>query len=229
MQSNLARKLSGVLLIVSLLLFSIWVARYALADFYYQRSKTAYGQLDISALSYSHELDEVVNDINSSLELRRSAADALDFKANLLYQSWWLSPDGQYLDDSLLLQQALLLHLEALEIRRGWAFSAARLALIHSHQAKLDDNFDQWFTEAHRLGLYETSIARSLMVIGLSNWARLSEQQKSLTIDFARASIEQKANSTAKMTAFLDGYQKRWEVCNSLADTPRKIKVCENL
>jgi hypothetical protein len=161
--------------------------------------------------------------------LRRDAADALDFKADLLYQSWLLSPDAQYLDDSHLLQEALRFHYEALEIRLGWSFSAARLALIYSHQAKLDHNFDRWFVEAHRLGLYETAIARSLMTIGLSNWTRLSGQQKSLTIDFVRTSIEQKANSTAKMKLLLDRYKKRHEACSILAATPRKIKVCEGI
>ena len=229
MEFQIRRKISARLLIVSLLLFSIWIAKYALADFYYERSKTAYEQLDLSTLRYSHELNYVVDDIERSLNLRRNAADALDFKANLLYQSWVLSPDGQYLDDSRLLQEALRFHDEALQLRQGWAFSAARLALIYSHQATLDHNFDRWFIEAHRLGLYETSIARSLMIIGLSNWARLSDQQKDLTIDFARTSIEQKANSTAKLIALLDGYRKRREVCDMLADTPRKIKVCENL
>lgn len=223
------KRIAKLFLIVGLLVGSIWSAKYALADFYYQRAKIAFNSIDIDKLDYARELDGMVEDVDRSLKLRRNAADPLDFKANLLYQSWWLSPDGQYLQNSNLLQGAVRLHEEAQKLRQGWAFSAARLALIYSHQSILDRNFDRWFTESHRLGLYETKIARSLMIIGLRNWAHLSDQQKNLTMDFVRTSIEQKANSAAMMIALLDRYQKRPEVCNVLTDSPRKIKVCESL
>jgi hypothetical protein len=222
-------RLSTLLLIAAVLCLSVHVARYALADFYYGRAKTAYNRLDLSQLNYAYELNNLVEDVNRSLRFRRNSADALDFKANLLYQSWWLSPDGQYLQVSQLLQNALLLHEEAQAHRKGWAFSAARMALIYSHQAELDSNFHRWFIESHRLGLYETTIARSLMVVGLQNWEKLSESQQSLTMDFIRASIEQKANSAQAMVILLDGYQLRQEACEALPNTPRKIAVCKDI
>ena len=222
------KQIAILFLIVVLLVVSIWSVRYALADFYFQRAKIAFDSLNLGELAYARELDGIVDDIDRSLKLRRNAADPLDFKADLLYQSWWLSPDGQYLQGSYLLQSAVRVHQEAQKLRQGWAFSAARLALIYSNQSTLDRNFDRWFAESHRLGLYETKIARSLMVIGLRNWERLSDQQKKLSMDFVRTSIEQKANSAAMMIALLDRYQKRQIVCITLANTPRKIKVCEN-
>jgi hypothetical protein len=103
------------------------------------------------------------------------------------------------------------------------------MALIYSHQAKLDVNFERWFAESHRLGLYETTIARSLMIVGLQNWKRLSGPQRRITMDFIRTSIEQKANSAEAMIILLDSHQKRFDACNTLPDTPRKIKVCENI
>jgi hypothetical protein len=220
----------GILLFVTtLLLISLSAAKYALADFHYQRAKTTYDHLDIAKLKYARELDEIVDTLDKSLRFRRNSADALDFKANLLYQSWWLSPDGQYLQDSQLLQNALLLHEEAQAHRKSWVFSAARMALIYSHQAELDSNFHRWFIESYRLGLYETTIARSLMVVGLQNWEKLLESQQSLTMDFIRASIEQKANSAQAMVILLDGYQLRQEACEALPNTPRKIAVCKEI
>ena len=215
--------------VITLLLISLSAAKYALADFHYQRAKATYDHLDIAKLKYARELDQIVDTLDQSLRFRRNSADALDFKANLLYQSWWLSPDGQYLQDSQLLQKALLLHEEAQTHRKGWAFSAARMALIYSHQAELDANFHRWFIESHRLGLYETTIARSLMVVGLQNWQKLSESQQSLTMDFIRVSIEQKANSAQSMIILLDNYGKREVVCRTLPITPRKLGVCDGL
>ena len=220
------KRLAKLLLIIGLLAVSLWAGKYALADFYYQRAKTAYDSLDLKNLNYSRELDPIIEEVNYSLSLRRDAADTLDFKANLLYQSWWLSPDGQYFQNSRLLQDAVLLHKEAQLLRQGWAFSSARLTLIYSHQAKLDINFNQWFVESHRLGLYETTIARSLMIVGLRNWDRLSALQRNLTMDFVRTSIEQKANSAAMMIRVLDKYQRRGEVCDALLNTARKTRVC---
>lgn len=221
------KRLVKLLLPLGLLLLSFWVGKLALADFYYQRAKTTFESLDLETLSYSHELEVVVKDVNRSLSLRRSTADALDLKGDLLYQSWWLSPDGQYLQDSRLLQNAVALHVEAQEQRAGWAFSAARLALIYSHQSKLDFNFDEWFVESHRLGLYETTVARSLMIVGLQNWGRLSTQQQKLTMDFVRTSIEQKANSPEMMIMLLDRYKMRHKACGTFPDTQRKINVCQ--
>ena len=221
------KQIAKLFLIVGLLVGSIWSVKYALADFYYQRAKTAFDSIDIDKLDYSRELDGIIEDVDRSLRLRRSAVDPLDFKANLLYQSWWLSPDGQYLQASRLLQDAVRLHMEAQEHRAGWAFSAARLALIYSHQRKLDLKFDEWFVESHRLGLYETKIARSLMILGLRNWARLSTQQQSITMDFVGASIEQKANSPRAMIWLLNHFEIRGKACDTLPDTLRKITVCQ--
>ena len=221
------RRLATLLCIVNLSIVAVLSARYALADFYFDRAKRTFNTLNVSQLDYSYELDSLIADINRSLNIRRASANSLDLKADLLYQSWWLSPDGQYFQQSKLLQTAADLHIEASNLRNDWAFSVARLALIYSHQANLDENFAQWFLESHRLGLYETSIARSLMTIGLQNWEQLSVSQKRLTIDFARTSIEQKVNSPQMMILILDRYRRRNEVCNSLPDTPRKIKVCQ--
>jgi len=161
------------------------------------------------------------------LSLRRRSADALDFKANLLYQSWWLSPDGQYLQDSQLLKEALIFHREAYALRKNWAFSATRQALIYSQQATLNKDFDRWFVEAHRLGLYETSLARSLMVIGVQNWERLTEPQHILVLDFIRTSIEQKSNSPELIALFLQQYNLYNHVCSALPSTIRRDRVCE--
>lgn len=221
------KRIAKLFLIVGLLVGSIWSVKYALADFYYQRAKVAFDSLDIDELDYARELDGIMVDVDRSLNLRRTAADPLDFKANLLYQSWWLSPDGQYLQDSDLLQGAVRLHGEAQKLRQGWAFSAARLALIYSHQAKLDRNFDRWFVESHRLGLYETKIARSLMIIGLRNWERLTNLQQNLTMDFVRTSIEQKTNKPKVMIMLLNHYKMHRKACDTLPDTQRKIAVCQ--
>jgi len=216
-----------MILIVVLVLVSVQVAIYGFADYYYQRAKDAYSVMALSELRYARELKPVIAGVTRSLSLRKTHSDALDFKADLLYQSWWLSPDGQFLHQSSLLKQAVALHLKAYELRKDWSFSAARLALIYSHQSKLDKKFDYWFTQAHRLGIYETSIARSLMTVGLTHWEQLSKQQKALTMDFIRTSIEQKANSAKAMAILLDRYRKRGHVCRSLPNTSRKKSMCE--
>jgi len=217
----------GIVACLAAVVFASTVAlRYALADFYYQQAKLSYENLEIAELTYSHELKAGFKDIDLSLQWRRDSSDALDFKANLLFQSWWLSPDAQYLDDSALLQEAVNLHYEASALRQGWVFSSARLALIYSQQANLGKQFDHWFAESHRLGLYEARVARSLMVLGLQQWSRLTKKNQALTTEFIQASIEQKSNSPDMISSILDQYQRRQEVCSALQSTPRMIKVC---
>ncbi len=215
--------------ITVLLALAVLCSRYALADYYYDRAKRAYQSLNQSTLNYSHQLSPVLSDIDKSLTLRQASARSLDFKADLLYQSWVLSPDGQYFHQSDLLQRAAEIHIDALSLRHDWAYSTARLALIYSHQRSFDTEFDRWFHEAHRLGLYETRIARELMNVGLQHWLRLTEAQQELTLDFVRASIEQKANSQQAMIQLLDRYNRRGEACARLPGTPRKELVCEGI
>ncbi|MBX2847019.1 MAG: hypothetical protein KTR16_01765 [Acidiferrobacterales bacterium] len=212
-------------LIISVALILI-TARFALADYYYSRAKATLDTLDIDRLEYSYKFKPVIDDIERALKLRKTA-DFLDFRGDLAYQSWWLSPDGQYFPDSDLLQKAVENHLEALELRQGWSYSTARLALIYSNQAVLDENFEYWFTEAHRLGLYETSIAYSLMVVGLRNWERLNPKLRALTLDFVHTSIEQKSNSPKRLKIVLETFGKHEFVCSTISDTWRKNQVCE--
>lgn len=214
---------------IALCLFSALCAYFGLADFYYQRAKDQYTQLNLSQLSLAKQLNPVVIDVDRALSVRSSHADALDLKADLLYQSWWLSPDGQYLHQSNYLKEAAKLHFRSLNIRKNWSFSTSRLALIYSHQTELDEQFDYWYSKSHRLGLYETSIARSLMQLGLQNWQRLTVDQRSKTMDFVRVSIEQKVNSPQSMAKLLNHYQKREYACRELPDSPRKNRVCASL
>ncbi len=219
-----------ILVIGVLISIALCAGRFAIADYYYENAKLAYEAIDVSRLEYGRELQPLIEQLDKSLKWRRNQVNALDFKANLLYQYWWLSPDAQYLDQSSLLQNAVRLHIEASSLRRNWSYSAARLTLIHSHQSRLDKRFDKWFAESHRLGLYETSIARSLMSIGLQQWRQLSDQQKSYTIDFIRISIEQKSNSPESIALILDRHNMRADVCISMIEkTLRAEKVCGDL
>jgi len=201
-------------------------ARFALADYYYSQAKATFDTLDIDQLEYSYELKPIIDGVERALKLRKTA-DFLDFRGELAYQSWWLSPDGQYFQDSPTLQKAVEYHIEALELRQGWSYSTARLALIYSNQAILDENFEYWITEAHRLGLYEASIAYSLMIVGLLNWDKLSPKLRDITVDFIHTSIEQKSNSPKKLKTILEKFGKHEFVCSKIADTWRKMQVCD--
>ncbi len=226
--ATLWRRALVFIVLCSLLFVVVISLRVAIADYYYERSRRAFESIDFSNFDYARELESYFSDINRSLSWRAKNADALDFKANLLYQSWVLSPDGQYLQESDLLQEAVQLHNEALKYRSGWAFSAARLALIYSHQAQLDTHFNAWFTEAHRLGLYETSIAKSLMLMGLENWQKLTQLQRQRVLEFVQVSIEQKSNSADKIKLILKHYNKWQKVCRSLHVSQRMMNVCED-
>ncbi|RBP52943.1 hypothetical protein DFR28_101327 [Arenicella xantha] len=217
-----------LVLILVLCGFAIWSGRYAISAYYYERAKSSYDAIDLDSLEYASDLLPFINDVDEALRWREQYADALDLKGDLLYQSWWLSPDGQYLEQSTLLQTAAMLHERALLIRQNWSFSVARLALIYSNQKKLGDEFSLWFSEAHRLGLNETRVAYSMMQIGLHHWPVLSGQQRQQTTDFTRISIEQKANSTKVIRALLSGYGQLDFMCSELPVTKRMQEVCTN-
>lgn len=202
-------------------------AKYALADYHYERARAIYSNLDAGELNYASELTPVIEQVDRSLMLRGTSANALDFKADMLYQSWWLSPDGQYLNSSKLLQGAESLHFEASKIRKNWSFSVARLALIHSQQRSLEDGFGEWFSKAHQLGVYETRVARSMMLVGLKNWSKLTDQQRTLTVEFVQASIEQKANSPEFIRGVLLRHDKLDFLCSTLNKTARVDAVCK--
>lgn len=212
----------------SSMLFVVYlIAKLALADFYYERSLNNFKPLNLEQLEHSSELDSITDDVDRSLALRRSSANTLDLKADLLYQSWWVSPDAQYFNESHLLRSAAALHLEANQHRKGWAFNAARLAVIYSHQRHLEQEFNYWFSESHRLGLYETKVARSMMILGLQHWSQLTPVQQSMTSDFIRTSVEQKSNSLGFISSLLNQHKKREYVCSSSDKTTRMTKMCE--
>jgi len=212
--------------VIGLIVTSIVCARYALADFYYQNAKDHYGFLSASQSITVKHIKPIMADIDDALKLRASHTDALDFKADLLYQLWWLSPDGQYLHQSDHLQKALKLHLRSNDYRINWAYSAARVALIYSHQPNLDEKFEYWFAKSHRIGLYETAIARSLGELGLQHWPFLTDDQRKLTKDYIRVSIEQKANSPMSMALLLSRYKKHKSICFELPSSVRKDQMC---
>lgn len=212
---------------ILLFLISGFCMYFGLAEFYYQKANDKYSQMNISNLRVAKQLKPISIDLDYALGLRGSHANALDLKADLLYQSWWLSPDGQYLDSSDYLQEAVEHHLNSLKIRQGWVFAISRLALIHSHQQELDEKFDYWFAQSHRLGLYETRVARSLMEVGLQNWHRITVDQQVVAMDFIRVSIEQKSNSPQYIAKLLQRYQKQEFICRELAYSPRKKMMCD--
>lgn len=212
--------------ITALVFISALSMRYAIADYYYQSVKDRHQSLGRSNIVTAENIRSLIADIDSALSKRGTHTDALDLKADLLYQLWWISPDGQYLQQSTYLQEALKLHLRSKRYRGDWAYVAARIALIYSQQAFLDEKFSYWFAESHRLGLYETAIARTLAELGLQHWALLTNEQRKFTADYIRVSIEQKVNSPMSMALMLNKYQKHEDLCLELPSTARKDQVC---
>ena len=221
--------LSRISVTVTVLLITYYSTKYAVADFYFERSQANYSALNLDALESSHQLFGVLDDINNALVLRPNSAKVIDFKADVLYQSWWISPDGQYLQDSTLLQTVVALHIKANKFRQGWAFNASRLAITYSHQRELKQNFDHWFSKSYQLGLYETQVARSMMFLGLENWNKLSATQKTMTLDFIRASIEQKSNSIKSILSVLEQYQQLEQICSPSKKTDRMKLLCNKV
>ena len=173
-------------------------------------------------------LAAVVRDIDESLKWRKSNAQALDFKATLLYQQWWLSPDAQFFSESKQLREAEKYHLDALKLRHDWSFTLAQLALIHSNKDVLDDQFAYWFSKAYEFGRYEAVIGRSLMEVGLRFWSQLNQSQKEMTVEFTRISIEQKSNSPRAMKVLLTQYGQLAFICSNTKPTERQEKVCDD-
>ncbi len=200
--------------------------QFAVADYYYEQAKDSFDKIDLKTIVRSDELAPHLDAVDKALGWRARHVDALDFKGDLFYQSWLISSDGRYVSDSELLQQAISHHVKALSIRKNWVFSFARLALIYSHQVELDSQFDYWFRESHRLGVNETEVARSLMMVGLKNWKKLSNDQRSLTMDFIEASIEKKSISIRWLSELLQFYELYSRVCAEFRSTPRKDQVC---
>ena len=220
--SILIRSLAVILFFVSLLL----IAPLAISDFYYDQAKASFNAIEQSSHNKDNVYRPTFEKLNKSLKWRNTNVEALDLKARVLYQSWWLYPDGQYVYQSKKLQSAIELHKLELKIRRDWSYSAAQLALIYSHQPTVNDDFHYWFSESYRLGRYETGIARSMMNVAFKKWGELNDMQKDQTLEFVRISIEQKANSHIYMKEVLLSYDQFEYVCSILEETPRKNKVC---
>ena len=209
-----------------LIILAIVTGKFVVADFYLDRASDNYNQLDFEKLRNAKSLESVIHDIDQSLKWRRDNAQALDLKATLLYQQWWLSPDAQFFSESKLLRDAEKYHLDALKLRHDWSFTLAQLALIHSNKEALDNDFSHWFSKAYEFGRYETVIARTLMEVGLRFWSQLNQSQKEMTLEFARISIEIKSNSSQAMKALLIQYGQLAFICNHTKRTERQGRVC---
>ena len=210
-------------LVVLLLFIAFYAGRFAVADFYLEQASTAYQQANVESVT---QLQTILVDIDKALQWRANSAEALDLKAEVLYQYWWLSPDGQYYSDSSLLQQADHLHKQALKYRNDWSFTLARLAFIHANKPHLDEEFNTWFKRAYELGRYETKIAYSMMLLGFDYWDQFDAIQRQQTIEFARISIEQKANKLTHLKAVFMRHQQWHFICQTLPSTERKETLC---
>jgi len=221
---------SNIFIRISLFLFLISLStvyfKYAVADFYYETAFNKYKEINIDQERETERLLSINDDVDKSLAWRSTASEPLDLKANSLYGQWWVSPDAQFYEESKLLQEANNLIIESLINRKTWSFGYSQLALIHSQKKVLDSEFSQWFAKAYEVGRYETSIARSLMQVGLINWGKITVEEREMTIEFIRISIEQKANSPRFMRKVLLSYGRLDYICNLLMDTERKDKVC---
>lgn len=215
----------GLIVLGCLILGGI-ACKFAIADFYYDRAKNLYSSVDVRQSRNADVFLPFLEDLDRALDWRGTHVDALDLKADILYQSWWLSPDAQYFEQSLILQDAARIHKLGLTIRKNWSYSTARLALIYSHEKKLGKEFDRWFVASFQQGLYETDLARLLMGVGLENWKRLSTRQRSITIEFAIVSIEQKANSLRNIRKLLIAHKQLDSVCKETGKTVRSRSVC---
>jgi len=216
-------KVLSVLLLVWLIYLSV---TWAVSDYYFSRAKDQFNAIDFNQQRYARILNSPMAEVEKALQWRPSNTEAIDFKGDLLYRMWWLSPDGQYLMDSNLLKKAKQMHIKALSTRKNWPFTMARLALIYSHQPQLDENFNIWFSKSFDFGRYETQIARSMMRVGLENWLQLTSQQQTQTVEFIRLSIEQKVNQTRDIKQMLINFDKLQYVCSKLPISIRMQEVC---
>jgi len=210
--------ISRLICVTLLIALALKAGQFAISDYYFEQANQRRQALNIDVEKTSRVLLPILRDVEKALYWRPNSAEALDLKADLLYQSWWLSPDGQYFNSSTLLQAADATHKKALKRRKDWSFVIARLALIHAQKPTIDAEFDGWFTKAYELGRYETEIARSLMQIGLQAWPRLSPQQRQQTIEFTRISIEQKSNKPRDIRSILASSNALGLICVELTD-----------
>ena len=220
--------ISRLICVALLIALALKAGQFAISDYYFEQAKQRRQALNIDVEKTSRVLLPILREVEKALYWRPNSAEALDLKADVLYQSWWLSPDGQYFNSSKLLQAADATHRKALNIRKDWSFVIARLALIHAQKPAIDAEFETWFAKAYQLGRYETEIARSMMQIGLQAWPRLNPQQRQQTIEFTRISIEQKANSSKFIRALLSDYEQLDFICNELPRSKRMKKVCQS-
>ncbi len=222
----MVRLLSLSFLALLIFIFSGVAIRFAAADFYFERAKTAYSSTQLNELQRSEMFLPFLRDLESALTWRSSHVDAIDLKADIFYQIWWLFPDAQYYEESSLLQSSIKLHESGLLIRKNWSYSQARMALIFSHGRELGPEFDRWFKSTHKIALYEAGLARSMMTVGLANWPRLSRSQQQITVEFIVASIEQKSNSLSDLKAELTVHKKLGLVCENTGNTERSSQLC---
>jgi len=214
------------LVVFSLLVVSAFSFKYAISDFYFDQAKGKYASLDLRTVEDKSEFDEILTDLNKSLSWSENNAKALDLIGDLLYQQWWIFPDGQYLQNSELLQRAEVVQLKASKLRPKWAFSAAHLMMLYSQQEAIESDFSYWFERSYELGRYETSISLLIMQVGLEKWSRLTKDQKIKTVDATRISIEKRGNKPREIRAYLKRKKKLEYICEQLADTKRKELTC---
>lgn len=220
--------ISRLICVTLLIALAFKAGQFAISDYYFEQANQRRQALNIDIEKTSRVLVPILSDVENALYWRPNSAEALDLKADLLYQSWWLSPDGQYFNSSKLLQAADATHKKALIIRKDWSFVIARLALIHAQKPEIDAEFEIWFAKAYELGRYETEIARSMMQIGLQAWSKLNQKQRQQTIEFTRISIEQKINSSKFIQKLLADYGQLEFMCNELPSSRRMQNVCQS-
>ena len=204
-----------------------FVIHYSTSSYYFSNAEENYKEsFKQEESKRSAFLNDALEQIDYALKLRPNNAKALDLKAEIIYRKWWQNPDGKFLDDSKQLQRAKELHLQALSIRKDWAFTVAQLARIEAHKPVLDDEFFKRFDQVYELGRFESAIALDMMRIGISRWSELNDKAREKTVEFTRVSIEQKRNDLKFIRNLLLGFDLFDYFCSELSESERQKVVC---
>lgn len=132
--------------------------------------------------------------IRQALVLEPRHPDYLQFLGRLHSWSYFVEDDKS---EKPSVDEGLVAHRQALNVRPYWAYGWAELALLKSQSGRIDDEYRHAFSQALKFGYWERQVLLNLFNASLGSWDSLSfaEREELVNLFYRGAMFESETAS----------------------------------
>ena len=172
-------RLSMVVIIIGLMVFSVWAACFGIAERITYQNKVRLAQWGVMQDVNIDEVEKKIARQVFAVKLTPRSADAKIVLSRLMF--WWIkasSAGNQTLAPGQVLQDVLYLLLAAAEDNPGLASIWTAIAHVRFFERRFDPMFETALRRSTQLGPWEPHVQRDIATLGLTAWDALTNTRQ---------------------------------------------------